>query len=242
MRSRAVAPLAVLAAAGVLGLGVVAVAAQGAGGGGGPRPGGSASDNGRACVADGDGGGQAGAGRGRGVQSRAGSGSGGWRAGSGQRPGAGADVPAPVPGASISDEVSEVLVFMVQEEKLARDVYRLASSQYPDRVFSRIAASESQHMMAVGALLDRYGIGDPTDGARAGEFADPTLAELYDSLADQVSTSRDEAVQAGITVERTDIADLRQALEMDAPADVDAVLSNLLAASQRHLAAFQRNA
>lgn len=54
--------------------------------------------------------------------------------------------------------------------------------------------------------------------------------------------SRDQAVQAGILVEVADIADLKDALTMKAPSDVRTVLGNLLAGSQRHLAAFQRNA
>ena len=50
-----------------------------------------------------------------------------------------------------------------------------------------------------------------------------------------------QAVQVGVEVEVTDIEDLEAALELEAPADVTAVLENLLAGSQRHLAAFQRN-
>ncbi|MCU0262457.1 MAG: DUF2202 domain-containing protein [Candidatus Nanopelagicales bacterium] len=147
-----------------------------------------------------------------------------------------------MPGASISAEVSKELVYMVQEEQLARDVYRLAAAKYPDRVFANIARSESTHMAAVRGLLDRYRVDDPTVDAKPGQFRDAGLQELYDQLAGQVETSRDAAIQAGITVERTDIADLKEALALPAPADVDTVLGNLLAASGRHLAAFQRNA
>ena len=97
-------------------------------------------------------------------------------------------------------------------------------------------------MAAVHALLERYDVADPTASAKAGEFADADLQRLYDQLAQQVASGRDDAVQAGITVERTDINDLREALALQAPADVDTVLGNLLTASGRHLAAFQRNA
>ncbi|HEX6886500.1 MAG TPA: DUF2202 domain-containing protein, partial [Candidatus Nanopelagicales bacterium] len=100
----------------------------------------------------------------------------------------------------------------------------------------------STHMAAVHALLDRYDVADPTAGAKAGEFADDDLQRLYAQLAERVTSGRDDAIQAGITVERTDITDLRKALALEAPADVDTVLGNLLAASGRHLAAFQRNA
>jgi hypothetical protein len=153
-----------------------------------------------------------------------------------------ADVPAAVPGATISTEVAEVLAFMAEEEKLARDVYTLAKVAYPDaRVFANISRSESTHMSEVQVLLERYDVTDPTEGNGPGEFADDALQNLFDDLADRVDDSRDAAVQVGVDVEVRDIADLRQALDLDAPADVTAVLGNLLAGSERHLAAFQRN-
>lgn len=131
---------------------------------------------------------------------------------------------------------------MVAEEQLARDVYALAKAKYGDRVFTNINASESNHIAELRIILDRYHVTDPTATAEAGVFANPDLQALYNKLAGQVALSRAQAVQAGITVENTDIADLKTALGMTAPADVKAVLGNLLAGSNRHLAAFQRNA
>ena len=152
------------------------------------------------------------------------------------------DIPAAVPGAEISPEVEAQLVFMVQEEKLARDVYTLAMGEYPDaRVFSNISRAESTHMSEVQVLLERYDVADPTKDLAPGVFVENSLKALYDSLADQVETGWAQAVQAGVAVEVTDIEDLEAALELEAPADVTAVLENLLAGSQRHLAAFQRN-
>ncbi|HYN56116.1 MAG TPA: DUF2202 domain-containing protein [Motilibacterales bacterium] len=151
-------------------------------------------------------------------------------------------IPPTVPGATISPEIAEQLAFMVEEEKLARDVYALAKAAYPDaRVFSNINRSESSHMSQVQVLLTRYDVADPTVGRDPGEFADDSLQALYDALADRVPDGREEAAQVGVDVEVRDIADLRTALALDAPADVTAVLGNLLAGSERHLAAFQRN-
>jgi hypothetical protein len=153
-----------------------------------------------------------------------------------------ADIPAAVPGATISPEVATELAFMVEEEKLARDVYALAMAAHPDaRVFANINRSESTHMSEVQVLLERYGVEDPTEGNLPGEFVDPRLQALYDDLADRVGESRAAAAQVGVDVEVKDIADLKKAMGLDAPADVTAVLGNLLAGSERHLAAFQRN-
>ncbi len=147
---------------------------------------------------------------------------------------------APVAGATISAAVEKDLQFMVEEEKLARDIYQLAASLYPDRIFTSIAASEARHMSSLRVLLDRYDVADPTAGAASGTFVDDELQALYNDLAAQVRSSRDAALDAGVAIEKADIEDLQHAQALDAPADVDRVLANLMAGSRNHLAAFQR--
>ena len=138
--------------------------------------------------------------------------------------------------------MSDMLAFMVQEEQLARDVYALAIDEYGDRVFVNINRAESNHMAELQVLLDRYEVADPTANAVPGGFADDELTAMYADLSAQVGTDRAGAINAGIAVETADIADLKDALKLAAPADVTTVLENLLAGSERHLAAFQRNA
>ncbi len=152
------------------------------------------------------------------------------------------DLPAAVPGAEVTAATRQQLLYLVEEEKLAGDVYELATATYGARVFTNIARAEDTHADEVRVLLDRYAIEDPTVGAAAGEFTDQELQDLYDQLAPQVTSSWAEAVAAGILIEQTDIADLQELLAEDLPADVQAVAENLLAGSQRHLAAFQRQA
>jgi hypothetical protein len=135
-----------------------------------------------------------------------------------------------------------MLAFMVQEEKLARDVYALAIDGYGDRVFVNINRAESNHMAELQVLLDRYDVTDPTANAALGRFADEELTGMYADLVARVGTDRAGAIDAGIAVETADIADLKDALGLAAPSDVTGVLENLLAGSERHLAAFQRNA
>jgi hypothetical protein len=175
----------------------------------------------------------------------------GWRSseapGTGAGPGSGtgdhADLPPAVPGATVTDEVAAQLTYLIEEEKLAGDVYALGESLYGARVFTNIARAEDSHADEVRVLLDRYDLPDPTVGAAAGVFTDTDLQALYDTLAEQVRASWSDAVAAGILIEETDIADLQVLLdEGELPADVRAVAENLLAGSQRHLAAFQRQA
>ena len=162
--------------------------------------------------------------------------------GSGSGSGDHTDLPAAVPGATITADVAEQLTYLVEEEKLAGDVYALAESLYGDRIFLNIGRAEDHHADEVRVLLDRYGLNDPTTDAGPGQFTDPELQTLYDTLSDQVRSDRSAAVEAGILIERTDIADLEKLAASDLPDDVRAVVDNLLAGSERHLAAFQRQA
>lgn len=193
-----------------------------------------------------------GSGSGQALGSRNGQGRGqGW-AGSGTRKGAGvrlggstadhSDLPAPVPGATITRTVKNELRYLVEEEKLAGDIYALAKSLYGDRVFANIARAEDSHADQVRLLLERYEVADPTKGRATGTFQDRALQKLYDRLATQVRKSRADAVKAGVLIEKTDIADLKVLLARDLPADVEQVAENLLAGSERHLAAFRRQA
>jgi hypothetical protein len=137
-------------------------------------------------------------------------------------------------------ETTTALTFAREEERMARDLYAAIADRYDGaRPFSMITNSEQRHFDAVGALLERYGISDPSAGAKAGTYADATLQKLYDGWWAQAQKSLDEAYQVGIALEQRDIADLEKTIAGNLPADVDTVLGRLLQASQQHLAAFQ---
>ncbi|MGD8454732.1 MAG: DUF2202 domain-containing protein [Phycisphaerae bacterium] len=133
----------------------------------------------------------------------------------------------------------EGLLFMREEEKLARDVYLYLDGLHDQPIFGTIADSEQSHMDAVLTLLDRYGLEDPAADNGLGEFADPTLQALYDQLIVQGSASLEDALGVGVLIEETDIVDLEAHLLNVEHADVRAVYESLLQGSQNHLAAFQ---
>lgn len=141
---------------------------------------------------------------------------------------------------ALSSQTAQTLQFMIAEEKLAHDMYTTLGNQYGTRTFSRIAAAEARHESSVRTLLARYGISDPTVGDAVGEFDDPTLQRLYDSLVADGRESLADAAKAGRTVERRDIADLDRALAANPPGDIAQVLERLRSGSTRHLTAFTR--
>ena len=154
---------------------------------------------------------------------------------------------APGLAESIPDEdqdVQDMLVFMRQEEKLARDVYLYLDGLYGGgqpgtRIFARIAESEQRHTDAVAELLTTYGIEDEVADAAIGEFADPVLQELYDTLIVVGSVGLTEGLGVGVLIERKDMTDILDAIELSLDyVDIVKVYTNLLAGSERHLDSF----
>lgn len=144
-----------------------------------------------------------------------------------------------VPGSTLTAEETASLTFMIEEEKLAHDLYVELGDAWDLRIFVNIAGAETQHADDVRALLDAYGVDDPTAGMGTGDFANPTLQGLYDSLLAKGLTSSTDALEVGALVEETDIADLRQRESTNVA--IDRVFGVLESGSNSHLRAFTKN-
>lgn len=227
--------LAAAGAAAVVGLGVFAAPAF-AGNGYGPGDG-TCPNRTAGTAQPGEPG--AGGGLGMGYRWGANGNGGGQGARVGQGPGAGeCQVCTAYPMGELTDAQKDTLAYMVQEEKLAYDLYTQFAEQYDAAKFERIARSESRHMTAVRTLLERYGLEDPTADAAVAEFADAELAGMYEDLLAQGTESYDEALAVGRAVETNDIEELQAALEGLEAEDVAHVYTMLRRASEHHLTAF----
>ncbi|MCA9998204.1 MAG: DUF2202 domain-containing protein [Anaerolineales bacterium] len=143
---------------------------------------------------------------------------------------------------TVTDDEAAGLLFMREEEKLARDVYLTLYDEWGLRVFSNIANSEQQHMDAILTLINLYGLTDPAGSNGIGVFTNPDLQALYDDLLTQGLESPAAAIQVGVLIEQTDIADLQTRLAIADNSNIERVYNNLLRGSQNHLAAFERTA
>jgi hypothetical protein len=147
---------------------------------------------------------------------------------------------AQVSAATLPAATKASLKFMVEEEKLARDVYTSLYAKTGLRQFANISKAEQTHMDLLKGLLKTYGIKDPTIGKAVGKFNDASLSALYKKLIADGSVSLVAALNAGIAVEEKDIADIQKILRTKLPDDVRSVLDRLLSGSYSHLAAFTR--
>jgi len=152
---------------------------------------------------------------------------------------------APAESAAVVSESSTLtaeetagLLYMYEEEKLARDVYNALFTQWGQPIFQSIATSEQRHMDSVYTLLVRYGIAVPASAA--GVFNDPTLQSLYNGLMNAGSQSLADALKVGATIEEVDIADLQSRLAATTNTDIQWVYNNLMNGSFNHLRNYVR--
>ena len=137
----------------------------------------------------------------------------------------------------LSQEEIDGLLYMREEEKLARDVYLTLYETYGLQVFYNIAQSEQMHMDAVLGLLEKYNFTDPASD-EIGVFTNRELQALYDQLIEMGSQSVVDALKVGALIEETDIVDLQERIAQTDNEDIKLVYENLMAGSENHLRAF----
>ena len=136
---------------------------------------------------------------------------------------------------------TESLLYIIEEEKLAHDVYQVMYELWGSRVFGNIRNSETSHQNQVLTVMENRNITDPRSD-KIGVFRNQSLQKLYDELIAQGSKSATESFRVGVAIEELDIQDLKDYIDNLDPADTDVrvVYESLLRGSERHLRAFNR--
>jgi hypothetical protein len=132
----------------------------------------------------------------------------------------------------------EGILFMREEEKLARDVYLTLGEMWSTNTFKNIAQSEQTHMDEVLLVINKYGLTDPVKDNDIGVFENATLQTLYDELIARGSESEIEALNVGAAIEEIDIIDLEEYLQATNNTDIVQVYGDLLSGSMKHLQSF----
>lgn len=140
--------------------------------------------------------------------------------------------------AQLDSAEADTLVWMREEEKLARDVYLTLYDDWQLGIFANIANSEQRHTDAVLAQILYFGLEDPVKDDTVGVFTNSTLAALYTDLVTRGEASLLEALHVGAYIEEIDIADLWNAIDQTDEPGLLFTYENLLAGSRNHLRAF----
>jgi hypothetical protein len=133
----------------------------------------------------------------------------------------------------------DMLLYLIEEEKLAHDVYTVMYQTYGSKVFGNILNSEQTHQNKVLTLLQSRNIADPRS-TDIGVFTNPALQQLYDTLIAQGKQSVSEAYTVGKAIEEKDIADITKQLATASDSDIVSTLNALRDGSENHLRAFNR--
>lgn len=137
------------------------------------------------------------------------------------------------------DAISE-LKYMIEEEKLAGDLYDAFYDLYGAAIFTNIAASEDKHFDALIGQAEKIGVDvDEFVFAPEGTYADSDMQELYDTLLEIGSQSVEDAINVGIMIETKDMADIAVAADAVEGTPLANIYDNLLAGSANHLDAFE---
>ncbi|NOQ28017.1 MAG: DUF2202 domain-containing protein [Bacteroidales bacterium] len=149
------------------------------------------------------------------------------------------DEPLTFSADSLSIEEISSLMFMVEQEKLAKDIYTLMFNLYGLKIFENISLSEIKHVDAISGLIEKYLLDNPITDKAIGEFANEDLQELYNDLIAMGSVSQKEALNVGVIIEETNIEKIQYYLDFVVESeDITQVFTNLLNSSDKHLARF----
>jgi hypothetical protein len=127
----------------------------------------------------------------------------------------------------LSSIEKDLLLKQYEEEMMANELYTSFYEKYWIETFKNIANSESKHMQAVKALLDRYGLETPTNYNH--------IKDLYEQLKEEWSKSAFDALEVWVKIEFVDIDDIITAIKSTDNNDIKIVFTNIGWWSYNHL-------
>lgn len=142
------------------------------------------------------------------------------------------------PKAALTNAEIQSLLYMLEEEKMAFDVYTLMDEKWGTMQFNHIKQSEVMHMEALKNILDQNNVKYTL--LPQGKLNDKNLQKLYNELIAQGKKSETEALKAAALIEDLDIYDLIRLKKETKNADIIKVYSFLECGSRNHLRAFTR--
>lgn len=128
------------------------------------------------------------------------------------------------------------LVFQIDEERMARELYTAFAEKWGLQPFKMIPRSEARHEAVLRQLGVRAGVTAPS--ALPGRFDTGEVQLRYEALLALGLESADSALRASAFVEEQDIADLDTLIAATDSADLKGAATALRQASTNHLRAY----
>ena len=137
---------------------------------------------------------------------------------------------------TISQTDTDALLFMLEEEKLARDTYSFLYEKWGLNQFANIKKSEQTHIDAIENLLKQNEISYTI--LPEGVFSNDELQAHYNTFKEDGVKSVIDALKIGATIEDLDIKDLENYVSQTSNHTLINVYQNLICGSRNHLRSF----
>lgn len=138
---------------------------------------------------------------------------------------------------SINETEINSLLYMREEEKMARDLYKEWYRTWKITPFKSIANSEQKHMDSIKVLITQFSLKDPVK-SEEGKFTNATIQKLFNELKSKGDESVLSALKSAIIVEETDIHDLNSGISNTSDVNIKRVYNNLRQGSVNHKSTF----
>lgn len=149
----------------------------------------------------------------------------------------------PIFGQDMASNEDQQLLDMLEEEKLAKEVYQAFFKKWEHHSFQNISMAEQRHLDKVKQLAENRGLKIPSTvtNDETGVFRNQEFQKLYDELMERGNKSLIDALQVGALIEETDIRDLKMAIAGTQDAQAIKIFTSLMKGSENHLRAFTKN-
>ena len=138
----------------------------------------------------------------------------------------------------LNDQEKSDLIYLREEEKLAKDVYIFSYNKYGQSIFNNISSSEQSHMSSILNLINKYGLTDPVANNAYGVFSNSELQALYNELTAKSDASLNMALEVGANIEDLDINDIKTFKSHTTNADLINVYDKLSCGSKNHMRSY----
>jgi hypothetical protein len=142
-----------------------------------------------------------------------------------------------VQAASLEPFEEDSILYLREEEKLARDTYLTLYDIWEMDIHQTISVSEQSHMDAILTLVEKYNLDDPAS-PEIGVFQNDFLQDKYYELVAWGDDSQAAALLVGCLIEELDLLDLADRMAQIDNRDILTVFQNLTDGSENHLRAF----
>lgn len=136
---------------------------------------------------------------------------------------------------TLKKEEKWVLLFLLEEEKMIRDLSYKFSKQYEDKIFEDIYKAENSHIDPIQKIVRDYNLDDPSSDKDVGEFHNPQIQKFYDEFLEQGEKNKTFALKALLKALERNVSGLNKNINKTDKDGILFLFRNLKRSSKNHI-------